>query len=222
MDLTKEQESMIISFLKRWGIESPDLLVEMTDHYCELAGESMNSGMTFEEALQSWKTKKNYLALRRIQSRFETSFKKQWLKAHLDALKAIFTTKQVFLLVAFGALIHLLYRLELGAWVSGFFLIKAAVSILVILYFITARKKYNRVWEMRRSMVFWFGHYFIIADFIASDGYTGEDPFTAHQLLIYLILIFDLTTFNLWSEIQKAYRGIIDEYFVEPQIPSRS
>lgn len=219
MELTKEQESKVIDFLKRWGIDSPELLVEMTDHYCEIATESMSRGISFEKTLDSWKTKKNYLNLRQVQSEYESAFRKQWLRAHLKAFKRVFLSGQFFILALISGLVYTGFKGGFGVWLSGIFVVKAIALTAFFLYLITNRGRYGKMMELRRTAVFWFGNYILLFHFISSGGLNWEIPYMASPWLICISVIFDFAAFNLWKEIQKTFQDIMDEYFVEPQIP---
>jgi hypothetical protein len=219
--LSKQQESRVIDFLKRWGIDSPELLVEMADHYCMAAEEGMREGKAFEEVLNGWKTRKNYLELRKIQTEFEQVFKKRWMQAHIEAFRQVFLSHQTLVFAAAAGLVHLSFQWGLAPAISLIFLIKAFGLGILFLISIGMPGKFSRILELRRTPVFWLGNYIIAAHFVASDGFGGDEPYIIPQFLIFTSLAFDFATYNLWRRIRETFKGIVDEYFVKPNIPQR-
>ncbi len=53
--------------IKRYGIESPELLAELTDHYAHQMEERIKEGMSEEEAFARFKSENSWLKLRKLQ-----------------------------------------------------------------------------------------------------------------------------------------------------------
>ena len=69
-ELTTEETSELVHFLKSWGIDDPTLLAEMTDHYSDKALEKISEGKSLEEILNSWRTKSMFRTLRGIEIKY--------------------------------------------------------------------------------------------------------------------------------------------------------
>jgi hypothetical protein len=220
MVLTSNQEAALIDFLKRWGIDSPELLAEMTDHYAVRAEEMMREGKTFDRTLDSWKTKSTFLQLRKIQSEYERTFRKRWFRSHIQALKQVFLTKQVLLLILGGLLIRLGYHSGYETWISWVFMAKSVGIVLFLGYLYRSDLRYRRFWELRFTGFFWIGSYLIISELIKSDF--PEEPFLLPESLLYIVLLIDFVGYNLWKEVETAVKSLTKIYFLEPQIPVRS
>lgn len=57
----------LVRALKKYGIESPDLLSELTDHYAREIESKMMKGASFEEALNEFKSENSWLKLRKLE-----------------------------------------------------------------------------------------------------------------------------------------------------------
>ncbi|MCZ4407797.1 hypothetical protein O3Q51_03190 [Cryomorphaceae bacterium 1068] len=218
-DLTDAQVSLVIDFLKRWGIDSPELVFELTDHYCEEAKERMEEGWSFEEVLDSWKTKKHFLSLKKIQSEFERSFKEQWTRSQIKALKTVFTSTQLlWLSVCIGAVLFATYC-GFGIEVLG---LSAALSVVYYIgfgYFYWI-KKYQRIFEIRDNLVGGLIYYWTIYHFIKSaesDGFAySSDLFQWKTVLVIIVVILSFYQYNLYSKLWQKLKGLTEEYLVEP------
>ena len=221
-DLTDAQVSLVIDFLKRWGIDSPELVFELTDHYCEMAKDKIEKGWSFEEVLDSWKSKKHFLSLKRIQSEFEKSFKKQWTRSQIKALKTIFTSTQLLWIIACFGLILLATYYGFGIVVLG---ICAALSAFYYLGFAYLYwiKKYQRIFELRDNLVggliyYWCIYYFI--EIVETDKllYTS-DLFQWQTALAAVVVILSFYQYNLYSKSWQKLKGLTEEYLIEFKKP---
>ena len=70
-ELTAQQTSDLVHYLKSWGIDDPILLAEMTDHYSDKALEMMDNGKSLEEVLNSWRTKSMFRTLKEIELKYD-------------------------------------------------------------------------------------------------------------------------------------------------------
>jgi hypothetical protein len=65
--LNDEQLHDLVRALKKYGIESPDLLSELTDHYAGEIESKMMKGATFQEALKEFRSENSWLKLRKLE-----------------------------------------------------------------------------------------------------------------------------------------------------------
>ncbi|MGB6036476.1 MAG: hypothetical protein WBG42_09410 [Cryomorphaceae bacterium] len=217
-DLTDAQVSLIIDFLKRWGIDSPELVFELTDHYCEKAKEKMEQGGSFEKVLDSWKTKKHMIELRQIQSDFEVIVKKKWWKAHLQAVKKLFLTRQLFLFIGVLALMFLSYRFELGSAFSILAILSALLAFCVLVY-LYHFKRFKLFFETRDLTVPVMGTWFIIWEFISEGGekaFYANDSFEFSLITLTISIISGFIGYNLLSTAHHELKMITSEYISEP------
>lgn len=221
-DLTDAQVSLVIDFLKRWGIDSPELVFELTDHYCEKAKEKMADGWSFEKVLDSWKTKKHFLSLKRIQSEFEKSFKKQWTRSQIKALKTVFTSTQLlWLLFCIGVILFANYS-GFGLFVLGVCAVLSAVYYITFGYFYWI-KKYQRIFEIRDNLVggliyYWSIYYFLTS--VESNGFEySSDLFQWNTVLAIVVVFLSFYQYNLYSKSWQKLKGLTEEYLIEFKKP---
>lgn len=218
-ELTDAQVSLVIDFLKRWGIDSPELVFELTDHYCEKAKDGMASGLTFDEVLDSWKTKKHFRDLRKIESEFEGIMKRKWWRAHLLALKRLFFSKQLFLFVGVMAIMLLTYYFGLGSIFSAAALLGATLvwcGCIYIYYF----KRFSWFFETRDITVPFMGAYLIVWECISEGGYRtlfAGEPFQLSMIALTVSIISGFIGYNLLSGAHRELKLITDEYIREPR-----
>jgi len=125
-ELTPEQTSTLIDFLKRWGIDDPMLLAEMTDHYTEKALEEMETGKTWEFVLDSWKTKKTFQSLKTIEAQFKEHSKKEWKKRRWSIFKSLLAPNFIAF-IAFGLIVtfYLIQIKYVSVIILGLVILKA-------------------------------------------------------------------------------------------------
>lgn len=217
-DLTDEQVSLVIDFLKRWGIDSPELVFEMTDHYCEKAKEKMEQGLSFEEVLDSWKTKKHFRELKTLQSDFEVIVKKKWWKAHLQAIRKLFLSKQVFLFAGVLGLMFLSYRFDWGQLFSVVALLAALLTWFAMVYLYWF-KRFGWFFQTRELTVPFMGSWFIVWEFSSRGGH--KTVFSGELLELSMITLTASITcgfigYNLLFKAHRELKLITDEYIREP------
>jgi hypothetical protein len=222
-DLTDAQVSLVIDFLKRWGIDSPELVFELTDHYCEKAKERMNKGEPFHEVLDSWKTKKHFLSLKRIQNEFEKSFKKQWTRSQMKALKTVFTSIQLlWLSVCIGVVLIATY-FGFGIVVLGVCAALSAVYYIGFGYFYWI-KKYQRIFEIRDNLVggliyYWSIYYFLMSA-ESNELVYSSDLFQWNTVLSITVVVLSFYQYNLYSKAWQKLKGLTEEYLIEFKKPN--
>jgi hypothetical protein len=219
IELTDVQVSLVIDFLKRWGIDSPELVFELTDHYCEVAKERMEQGWSFERVLDSWKTKKHMKELRHIQSDFEDTVKKKWWKAHLQAIRKLFLSKQLFVFSGVLVLMFLSYRFELGSVFSILAIVTALLAWCAAVYLYWF-KRFGWYFQTRDLTVPFMGSWFIIMEFISNGGhrtvFTGE-PFELSMITLTVSITCGFIGYNLLTTAHHELKMITEEYIREPE-----
>jgi hypothetical protein len=221
-ELSKEQESLIIDFLKRWGIDSPELVFELTDHYCEKAKDQIKQGWSFEKVLDSWKTKNQFHVLKKIQANFETTIKEQWKKNQIEAFKTIFKSTQLLWLLGSFLLIVLATFAGVGLIV---FVVCAAISALYFIgfaYFYWI-KKFQRIFEFRDNLIGGLIYYWCINYFIQSaetNGFLNSSSLLQWQTVLAMVVItLSFYQYNLYSKLWQKVKGLTEEHLTEHEKP---
>lgn len=221
VSLSKDQENQVIDFLKRWGIDSPELLLELTDHYREKASDRMAEGWSFERVMDSWKTKSHFLTLKNIQREFEQSFKKRWSKSQLAALKTVFSTSQLIWVMTLIGVIALATYQGFGIVVLGLCAAISALYYLVFAYFYWIRK-YQRIFEIRDNLVGGLIFYWIIYHFFksleADELSLTMEFFQWKTVLLILFVVLSFYQYNLYSKLWQNLKGLTEEYLVEHEV----
>ncbi len=152
--LTNEQEYELVDFLKRWGIDHPELLAEMTDHYTEMALESMASGISWDRVLDSWKTKETFRGLRKIQKAYENQHPRIWCKIQWETGKEVlFDNRTLLLLAGMPVLFWLDSKFDLQALWCILVLMKFAAAYGLVIYF-KLNKRYRSIFTFKDFGVF--------------------------------------------------------------------
>jgi len=217
-ELTDMQVSQIIDFLKRWGIDSPELVYELTDHYCEKALDQINEGKSFEQALDSWKTKPHFLSLKKIQKQFEENFKKRWVHNQKAAFLKMFTSQQIFIFVGYLGIIQMAIWLDLGELIFDFSIAQFFLYLLVMAYFYWI-KNWTRIIELRDGAMGWVLYCTVFQFYLRSidDGYFPEESIFQIQTLYSLVFIgITVFLYNLYKQSWSELKGITKEYLTEP------
>jgi len=217
-DLTDAQMSLVIDFLKRWGIDSPELVFELTDHYCEKAKDKMEQGWSFEKALDSWKTKKQMKELRQIQSDFEVIVKKNWWKAHLQAVKKLLLSRQLFLFLAVLSLMFLCYWFELG---SVFSIVMIVITVLVTsaAVYLQWAKRFGWYFQTRELTLPFMGCWLPIYELISQGGHVAVlagEPVELSTITLTISITCGFIGYNLLSTAHHELKLITEEYISEP------
>lgn len=226
-DLTPTQRYELIDFLKRWGIDHPELLAEMTDHYTEKALEAMASGNTFEGTLDSWKTKETFRSLRKIQHDYENVFPAKVRRQQWAVVKAILlNARNIGLLAILLMALFALRELPFGSMVlTGMFLLLCAFFIGVLLYaFLFHRVR--QIISFRN-----FGFYYIINVLfvqIASNQIDEAAFWNWNELpvnnigviVVWAMIVLNVITFRLWQHAKTETAHLTDQMLKE-HIPAR-
>ena len=186
--------------------------------YCEKAKDKMEQGWSFQKALDSWKTKKHFRELKKIQSEFETIVKKKWWKAHLNAIKKLFLSKQLFTFLGVVALMIVTYHFGYGS-VFSILAFLAAILIYCAMIYLWWFKRFKWFFEGRDLTVPFMGSWFIITKFPWNASFNSilTEPFFEYSMVILTAaLICGFVGYNLISTAYEELKMITDEYIREP------
>ena len=126
------QLDQVRAVLKKYGIESDDLLDELTDHYAGLLEEQIEKGASFDEAFQTFVSENSWLKLRKLQHAHWKYTEKSTKRFLLSLLRDISLTPKVVitggLIVGIIALLRLL--VEETQWI--FNVIHSALIVLTL------------------------------------------------------------------------------------------
>lgn len=151
MTLTEAQESIIIDFIKRWGVDSPELVAELMDHYCEMVLEEMAKGRDFREVVNSWKTKKTMLTLRGIEKSYAQQLSKNWKRDCKITTKEVLLGKPLLIIVPLYLLLVIGFQMEgIPNWIMLAFCVKSALGMGLLAWFVLLNKNRMRIYGFKR------------------------------------------------------------------------
>jgi|SRR5690554_3057767 len=224
-ELTTEETSELVHFLKSWGIDEPILLAEMTDHYSDKALEIISTGKSLEEVLNSWRTKSMYRTLRQIDAKYKEYAKKDWRRRHWRIFKELITPRNVFIfLLSFIAISFILKMKYLSGIFFGLVILKAVGIVGFVSYHYTFNKLKRRLYTPTAIGLLWFGNYLIISHFIRVFEFPEPVVSTNSQAIamttiICFIFVSDIVFFQVWKYITKTTNHITKEMLTEWEIP---
>jgi len=136
--LSDFQLGQVRAVLKKYGIESDDLLDELTDHYAGLLEEQIDKGASFDEAFQTFVSENSWFKLRKLQHAHWKYADKSFKRFVLGLFKEIWLTPKVILTagVIFGLFLLLRVPIDESQWV--FNVIHSALIILTLYVFVSS------------------------------------------------------------------------------------
>ncbi len=229
MELTTEQTSTLIDFLKRWGLDDPMLIVEMTDHYTEKALEEMELGNSWEAILNSWKTKKTFLSLKRIEAQYKEHSKMEWKKRRWKIFTDLFKSKSIALI--FGGLMATLVLMQIQ-YVSVIILWLVVIKAFVLVIFFICHFSFNKLKRNLYSSVkigsLALPDYILMYHFFPlllnwSQPVATNIPFAVFiSVSIWVTIICDIVIYQVWTYISRNSINITTEMLVEWEGPKRN
>lgn len=229
MTLSEAQESVIIDFIKRWGVDSPELVAELLDHYCELALEEMEKGRAFQEIVNSWKTKSTLRELRKIQKEYKKGLTQLWKKESKKAFIWVFTGRPMIILVPLYCLFwYLALKGETLFYLNMAIGLKALVSFVLILVFIQLNKRRKRLDGFNRIASLGTGNAILAYQFLNHMNAPKfqsefiEPKWAAIAAVVYLAtFIIDFAAFRLFKIKEEETRHLTEEVLAEFKLPPR-
>lgn len=110
--LSEFQVQKISDILRKYGIESPGLLEELTDHYSGEIEEKMEAGCSFEEAFDEFVGNNSWLKLRKLEHAY-VEYRDKSLRRYIIArLKEVWMTPKIA--VAIALTLGMFYLLKQG------------------------------------------------------------------------------------------------------------
>ena len=107
--LNEVQLEQIQTMLKKYGIESTDLLEELTDHYAGEMEERIKEGSSFDKVFQDFVSQNSWLKLRRLQHAHWKYSEKSLFKFVRGSLAELYSSfRLVFVILAIALLYFLL------------------------------------------------------------------------------------------------------------------
>lgn len=223
--LDQIQEKELIDFLKRWGIDHPELLAEMADHYAEKALAEMASGKNWDQVLADWKTKETFRALRKIQKAYEDQYPELWRKTQWKIAKSVlFDVRKGGILFLLLILLMVIWSFPMGGIIlHKVFILKASFSILVMLYSVL-NKRIRNILTFRN-----FGFYFIFNSLLWQAGF-GEylesvkwewllQPADILDVLaLWVAIVIDVVAYKIWLR-TKAETSHLTDQMLKEHIP---
>ncbi len=201
--LTPYELRELTLFLKRWGIDHPELLAEMVDHYGEKMLNEMAEGRKFQEILSSWKTKTTFHALRHIQREYEEIYPSLWRKNQWKVAKSILFGHDA--LWYFPLLVVLIWLYSFPSLIESFhvlLIMKIIAAFGIIIYFLI-RKRTRYILSFRN-----FGAYYIFYTTIFQTAFRlvwkedpeWQSPNMAVPVIIWVSIVIDYVYLQLWRK----------------------
>jgi hypothetical protein len=141
--LSEVQLEQVSAVLKKYGIESDDLLDELADHYARLIEERMESGKTFDEAFGKFVSENSWLKLRKLQHAHWKYSEKSLLKFIWRSLQSLYSFPKLFIPISAAVLLY--YILNFDTTWSRMLLVGAHIGLILqtLALFIIAFVKYR-------------------------------------------------------------------------------
>ena len=193
--LSDSELEKVSAVLKKYGIDSPELRQELTDHYAEEIEEKMNEGSSFEEAFAEFKSENSWLKLRKLEFAYQKYLSKSIVKYVGATLKDLWFSPKVFILVAL--MIGIWKILGLGNPLEFYFLASIHAALALLILAITCIS----AWNFRKTkspevgyvvQVSFTAFYIILLPLWAMDGGLMEEVFEGVSdltLLSYYLLV---------------------------------
>lgn len=210
--LSEEDITRLRAQLKRYGIESPELLNELSDHYAEQMEERMAAGLSAEEAFAKFKGENSWLKLRKLEYKHaeqraqtvQRMLKGQLFQLFLGPL-SLFTYPIIVLIIWLSGQ-------ELGLWKHYFIAFHIALgfaAVAIMLYIIFAKLIKRRYFATLFQVALW-GLYLAIYVPITSEGYfsfsfLAEGGFGMRLLFIVLYIAIAIVIFLFGKTFQWAF-----------------
>lgn len=142
--LSDFQLDQVRAVLKKYGIESDDLLDELTDHYGGIIEDQIDKGSSFDEAFQEFVSQNSWLKLRKLQHAHWKYSEKSLFKFILRSIQSIYSFPQIAAPLAVGVLLY--YMLVFDTTWSRTILVGVHVGLIIqtLALFISAILKYRR------------------------------------------------------------------------------
>lgn len=227
MELTKNQISKLVLFLKSWGIDDPYLLAEMTDHYGEKALEEMKKGKTLEEVINTWRTKSMFRTFKQIQSNYTKYAKTYWKNKRKEMLKSLLTFKNsLLIIVGCASLLFLLKIQYVGVILTYAAILLSTVTFAMVFYHITFSKKKARLFPQyiygSLGTILFSSSYLMVM--ILHDSAFNFEPLSTMQSLLLVILITAVfislfVLYKLWRYVSEISEHITREMLIQWQVP---
>lgn len=212
--LTSSQTQLISEVLKKYGIDSPVLRAELTDHYAETIEVQIREGIDFEVAFERFKAENSWLKLRKLQHQHEEIHAKSFLRYFKGFLHEIFFGRRIWLSYPIFFLVYLTFS-QPTVFVEAFIYLLQFTSIATAIYIIVRIASSNRkkLWDFKKvanltAVQLYLGLYLPIAGFTSF----GDLPFerfrfaTEINVLFHSLWIFSLIfTLNAYQR-SEMYR----------------
>ena len=224
-ELSDEQISELVHYLKSWGIDDPILLAEMTDHYSDKALDMMSKGKSLEEVLNSWRTKSMFRTLKQIDAKYKDYAKKDWRRKRWKLFKELITPRNVFIfLVGFITIFFVLKIKYVSSIFLGLVIIKAIAIVGYVFYLYNFKNLKRRLYNETTLGVLWFGNYLFMTEFIKKFEFPGPVANTTGSAivlasLICIIFVSDIVFFQVWKYITQTTGHITREMLIEWEVP---
>ena len=222
-ELTDEQYKALVDYLHRWGLDSPELISEMADHFSEKALELMDKGHKWEQVLNSFKTKATYSRLRRLEAEYERVWGKTWIRKVFGEIRRSAEPAVLVPIALFAAAVYYALQFsQLLPYIETVVSIKAIVAYGVMTYF---TKFYRPTKVMLKTRNFFP---LLIIEFVFFQSYimkfaTPVEPLGAEQLtagliwalttLIAISLFLNVVTYRLMRSTLREAANMHAEIF---------
>lgn len=213
--LCEEDITRLRAQLKRYGIESPELLNELSDHYAEQMEERMAVGLSAEEAFAIFKRENSWLKLRKLEYRhaeqraqtMQRMLKGQLFQLFLGPL-SLFTYPMIVLIVWLSGQ-------ELGLWKHYFIAFHMALGFaatVMMLYILFLRLIKRQYFATLFQIALWALYLTVYLPIFAEDyfnfNFLAEGGLTVQLLFIVLYSVIGIVIFLFGKTFQWAFKQL--------------
>jgi len=222
-ELTDDQYKALVDYLHRWGLDSPELISEMADHFAEKALELMDRGHKWEQVLNSFKTKATYSRLRRLEAEYKQVWGKTWIRKVFGEIRNSAELSVLAPILIFGAVMY--YALQIP-WllphIEMAVSIKALAAFGVMTYFTNFNRRTKVMLRTRNFfplliIEFVFFQSFIIKTATPEES-LGNEPLTdgliwALTIMVTVSVFLNVVTYRLMRSTHREAANMHAEIF---------
>jgi hypothetical protein len=145
--LSEIQLEQVSKILNKYGIESHDLLEELTDHYARKIEEEIEEGKTFDEAYEEFVSQNSWLKLRKLQHAHWKYSEKSLFQFMLRSLQELYSIPKVLIPVLIGTTLFYLLK-AYNHWAQTTLLVLHVALIIQTLYIFVIAISKSRKYKM--------------------------------------------------------------------------
>lgn len=208
--LTSSQTQLVSDVLKKYGIDSPVLRAELTDHFAESIELQMREGIDFDVAFEKFKADNSWLKLRKLQHQHEELHATSFLRYFRGFLREMFVGRRLWVTYPTFFLIYLIFS-EPSVSSEAFICLLQFTSIATAIFMMVriATSTRRKLWDFKKvinltAIQLYLGLYLPIVGLTSF----GHPPFQGFRFATEVNVIFHgLWIFSLIFTIEAYLRS---------------